>query len=382
MESVRLAAPVHHPALGTPAHPPTNPVLTQALEQLEWGDFQERWEASKRLTELGHEAIEPLIALLETEENDPELCWFIARILGRADRPDAICASIALMNSTESEEVKTMAALMLANCGPLAIEPLAHLLTQPRWQMLAVQALSQTQHPDAIEPLITAAGHSPPEVRAAAISALLQFHDPRILPVLVNGLKDYAAIVRREATIGLGLQIAQKPDLLTEINAIELLKQRLHDLDLSVCQQAAIALSRTRHDRAALALFRTLQSPHTPVVLQVEIVRALGWMESLLVLEYLKEALKLELAIVCQETIWALGRITKPSLKPTCAKILIHWLQSSHPALQQPEVRQAIALELGRLGDRQAIPYIQKLQQDPDERVRIHAGTALLKIKG
>jgi HEAT repeat protein len=99
-------------------------------------------------------------------------------------------------------------------------------------------------------------------------------------------------------------------------------------------------------------------------------------------LEYLKEALKLELAIVCQEVIWALGRITKPSLKPTCAKILIHWLQSSHPALQQPEVRQAIALELGRLGDRQAIPYIQKLQQDPDERVRIHAGTALLKIKG
>ncbi len=380
MESVRFAAPPSRSiAVGSPT--PTNPVLTQALDQLEWGDFQERWDAAKRLIELGAEAIEPLIALLETEEIDPELSWFIARILGQSDRPDAICASIDLMNSTENEEVKTMAALTLANFGARAIEPLKLLLTQPQWQLLGVRALSQTQHSDAIDPLITATDNPQPEIRAAALSALLQFRDPRILPVLINGLQDDAAIVRREATIGLGLQIAQMPDLLANLDAIDLLQQRLHDLDLSVCQQAAIALSRTRRDRAALTLFRVLQSPHTPVALQVEIVRSLGWMESLLVLEYLKEALKLESAIVCQEAIWALGRMTQLSLKPTCSKILIYFWQSSHPALQQPHIRQAIALELGRLGDRQAIPFIQQLQQDSDERVRIHAATALLKFK-
>ncbi|MGB3240628.1 MAG: HEAT repeat domain-containing protein [Geitlerinemataceae cyanobacterium] len=353
----------------------TENTLKIALQALTEGDFQERWEAVKLFSSLGSEAIEAAIELLKTQEDDWELCWFVARILGQSDRPIAIAALIDLLLDNENEEVKVMAATTLANFGECAIEPLTHLLAEPQWQLLAISSLAQTQHPYAIEPLLNVAKDPNPAVRAAVLEALHTFRDPRILSPLVAALEDLSATVRRQATIGLGLRCSEFPP---EVDIVKLLEQRLSDLDFFICQQAAIALSRCGTEAAAQALLRVLQAPHTPVLLQVEIVRSLSWIDSLLSLEYLQQSLNLESSAVCLEAIRSIGQVSQS--KSIAARILLDWLRSAHPALQQPEIRQAVALELGRLGDSQALPDLQKLKNDPDDKVRIHAETAYQKL--
>lgn len=351
--------------------------LTIALEALMNGDFQERWDAVKLFAQLDSEAIDAAIALLDADDDDWELSWFIARILGQSDRPEAIAALVELLATSQDEDVKTMAANTLSNFGERAIEPLTHLLAEPQWRQLAISALARTQHPGAIEPLLSVADDLDPAIRVAVLDALHAFRDPRILPCLVAALEDFSAVVRREATIGLGLRAAEAVTTLWNgLDLVELLERRLSDFNLSVCQQAAIALSRYGTDAAACALFRVLQAPHTPVPLQVEIARSLSWIDSLLALEYLRQSLELPSPTVCLEVVRSIGQVSKPQYRSLCTRILLDWSRSTHPALQHPEIRQTIALELGRLGDSQALPYLQTLKNDPDEKVRIHAKMA------
>ena len=46
--------------------------VSLAIQALEWGDFQDRWEIAKVLPNLGNCAIAPLIAVLEDEDADTE----------------------------------------------------------------------------------------------------------------------------------------------------------------------------------------------------------------------------------------------------------------------------------------------------------------------
>ncbi|MDY6936667.1 MAG: HEAT repeat domain-containing protein [Cyanobacteriota bacterium] len=356
--------------------PAPTPALAAALEILEFGDFQERWEITKQFPQIGTEAIAYLVRLLETDRADIDLCWFIARILGKYDRPEAISASIDLLTTTENEEVKAMAATTLANLGQPAIKPLCRLFGQPQWRAIAVEALAQMREPKVIETLLQAAEDDNPQVRSTAVSALIQFRDPRIPPILVKALEDLSSQVRREATIGLGL----RSDLLGELDLVGLLKKRLYDFELSVCQQATIALSRCNTDSAAFALFQVLQSPPTPEPLKLEIVRSLAWMGSLLAIEYLRQGLQLKSVPVCQAIVSGLGQVEDSRMKRVCASILINWLNSKHPALEDADIRLKVALELGRLGNKQALRPLLKLQNDTNDRVRVHARAAYEKL--
>uniref|UniRef100_A0ACD5GQN0 HEAT repeat domain-containing protein n=1 Tax=Desertifilum tharense IPPAS B-1220 TaxID=1781255 RepID=A0ACD5GQN0_9CYAN len=82
----------------------------------------------------------------------------------------------------------------------------------------------------------------------------------------MQALKHTAAPIRRAATIGLGL----RSDLLAQLDLVSLLQERLWDFNFEVCQAATIALSRLGTPAAAIALARLLQSPQTPVPLQIE----------------------------------------------------------------------------------------------------------------
>lgn len=364
-----------------PATPsPSETTLTIALEALMHGDFQERWDAVKLFAQLDPQAIDVAIELLDADDDDWELSWFLARILGQSDRPEAIAALIELLATSEDEDVKTMAAHTLSNFGERAIAPLANLLTEPQWRQLAISALARTQHPGAIEPLLSVADDPDPAVRVAVLEALHAFRDPRILPRLIAALDDLSAVVRREATIGLGLHAAGGMTTFQEVDLVQLLERRLSDFHLSVCQQAAVALSRCGTDASARVLFRVLHAPHTPVPLQVEIVRSLAWIDSLLVLEYLRQSLELESPTVCLEVIRSIGHFSQPQYRSISARILLDWLRSTHSALDFPEIRQAIALELGRLGDDRALPFLQNLKNDTDSKVRIHAETAYQRV--
>ena len=169
-----------------------------------------------------------------------------------------------------------------------------------------------------------------------------------------------------------------------ELDLVNLLKPLLWDIRLDVCQQAAIALGRLKTDAAAYSLFELLLHPATSVELQIETVRALSWMETATALAYLEQTLIAESNntnyLVCQEIVTVLGRVEKPELKATTAEIAIDLLASNHPAVKSAEIRQSLALGLGKLGDMRALDILIKLLADPDHSVRLHSLSALKQL--
>jgi HEAT repeat protein len=348
-------------------------VLNLALALLEFGDFQERWDVAKVFPKLGPIAIAPLIEILEDDEAEIEIRWFVGRILGEFNHPTVITALVDLLRTAEDEDLAAMAANALSNLGTSAIDSLTNLLAEPESRLLATTALSQIRRPEIVEPLLGIVRDSEVAVRASAIEALSSFHDPRIPPVLLEALNDHAATVRKEAVIGLGL----RSELWEELDLLNRLKPLLYDFNREVCQQAAIAFGRSGQDEAAQALFNVIKSPATPVPLQLDFIRALGWIRTAKALDYLQQALSQVSVEGVQEIVRVLGHSAEPVLKQKAAQILIDFLNSEHPARHTATVKQAIAQAWGQLGQVGTIDALVRLLADPADSVKLHAIAAL-----
>lgn len=351
-------------------------LLELALSALEMGDFQQRWDIAKVLISLGNITINPLIEILEDEDVEDELRWFAARILGEFPHPDVINPLVEFLQTNQDEELKAIAASSLGQMGAVAIPKLTELLKDEQTRLLAVRSLAYIRSKETITPLLTVVQDSQAAVRTAALEALSSFHDERVAPVLLQALEDLSAPVRRAAIVGL----SYRPELCAELDLIAKIQPRLYDFNIEVCCAAAVALARIGDD-AAQHLFTVLISPHTPITLQLEIIRALSWLESLIGLEYLQQALNhLNSATLWQEIVTLLGRVQKPELKTPAAEIILQMVQAAHPATKINSVKSAIALALGQLGYSQATELLNQMQQDPDEFVRLHAIAALNKL--
>lgn len=348
-------------------------VLNLALDVLNAGDFQERWEVAKMFPKLGTIAIAPLIEILQDEDVDLELRWFAGRILGEFNHPTVITTLVELLQTSEDEDLAAMAATTLSSLGESAVDALASLLAEPESRLLATKSLSQIRRPQIIAPLLGIVRDSQVAVRSTAIEALSSFHDPRIPPVLLEALDDRAAAVRKEAVIGLGLRF----DLQEELDLLNRLKPLLYDFNIEVCQQAAIALARLKTDEAALALLDVLKSPATPVPLTYDLIRALGWMETPKSLDYLQQALTGASVECAHEIIRVLGRSEEPVLKTKATQILIDFLNSECSAATATPVKQALAEAWGQLGDVGAIDALIGLLADSEGSVRLHAIASL-----
>lgn len=361
-------------------------VLNWALEILYCGDFQDRWDVAKIFPSLGKPAIVPLIDILQDEDADEELRWFAVRILGEFHDSAVISALVDLLKTSDNEELSAMATTALANQGKSAITALVDLLTQEEWRLLAVRGLAHIRTKETITPLLSVVNDSQVLVRAMAIEALGSFHDPLVLPVLLGALKDVAASVRKEAVIALGV----RNDLKDRLNLVKVLKPLLWDFNLDVCQQAAIALGRLGTDEAAEALFSLWESAVTPLPLQLQAIRALGWVETPQAIAYLKQIFLYDFAnanqqidgqlLIWQEVITVLGQVQKNNLIPIATQVLIDLLNSSHPAINLAEIRKKIAISLGLLADPQAVVCLQNLLSDRDSVVQLHAIAALRKF--
>ena len=374
----------------TPAHAPANVdrnpslpttaeivvLLELAIAVLEAGDFQERWEIAKLLPGLGDRAIAPLITLLQDETANLEARWFAVRILGSYSHPDVIRALMDLLQASDSEELSSMAAESLANLGTTAIAALTDLLAIDDTRLFAVRSLAHIRHSETIAPLLTVVRDPDATVRAITIEALGSFHDARVPPVLVNALHDENATVRQVAVEGLGF----RHDLTLPLALVTLLSPRLRDTNAAVCQQAAIALGRLGTDAAAEALFAVLKSPQMPLPLQIEIVWALTRIGSAIALDYLRQALPLSqqpaAQPLCQALITAVGQWEVAEVKPQAAQLLMATL-ATPLVVDQPALRQAIALGLGQLGQPDALETLMQLLADEVMGVRLHAIAAL-----
>ena len=356
-------------------------LLELALSILEMGDFQQRWDIAKVLRQLGNIAILPLIDILEDEDAEEDLRWYAVRTLGEFQHPDAIVSLVELLKSSENQELKAMAASALGQMGTLAITALTQLLAEDETKLLAVRSLAYIRTQETITPLLTVVEDAQAVVRSATLEALSSFHDQRVPPVLLNALDDLAAPVRRAAVQGLGF----RPDLSTELDLVARLQPRLCDFNLEVCCAAAIALSRMGTEEAAQHLFQVLISPNTPLKLQLEIIRALVWVETLSGLKYLQELLEHTTSeMLWQEMITVLGQVQQPQLMTPAAEILLDILQSQHlVTVGNPwgaRIKSAIALGLGQLGNNQAVEPLILLLADTNPIVRLNAIAALKKL--
>lgn len=354
-------------------------LLELALPILEMGDFQQRWDITKVLTQLGIIAIPPLIEILEDEDADEELRWYAAKTLGEFQHPDVIRPLVELLKKSDDEELKVMAATALGQIGTPAVAALSELLNQEQTRLLAVRSLAYIRTPEIITSLLAVVQDTQPSVRTAAIEALSSFHDERIPPVLLLALDDVSATVRSAAVIGLGF----RSDLCTELGLVTRLQPKLYDLNLEVCCAATVALARMNCDEAAKQLFQVLLSPHTPIALQLEVIRALIWVETLSGLAYLQQSLlRITSQELWQEIVTVLGQVQKPQFTTVATEILLDMLQRQHPATKITSIKNAIALSLGQLGNKQAIEPLTLLLSDPDEVVRLYAIAALNKLTG
>ncbi len=347
-------------------------LLELALSILEIGDFGQRWDISKVFTYLGSMAIPALVAILEDDTADEELRWYAVRILGEFKSTEAILPLVELLQNSDDEELRIMAASALGQLGTSAIQALSELLNDDSTKLLATRSLCYIRDTTTIVPLLTVVQDANVEIRAAAIETLSSFHDERVEKVLVLAVSDEAPTVRREAILGLGFRF----DLRDKYNLVNLIQPQLYDSSPEVASAAVMSLSRLGGDTAAQYLYEVLMA-QTTEQLKLETIRGLGWLGSILGLEYLQQAFnQVESVTLQQEIVTVFGRVKQPDLGFKATQILLDMLES-HPAMEIGSIRSAVALSLGQLGTKAAIEPLIKLSGDTDEQVRLHALASL-----
>jgi len=356
-------------------------LLDLAIDALISGDFQQRWDVAKLFPKLAVGNVEgviaPLIEIVRDEEEDEELRWYAARILGEFNQPRAISTLIELLKTADNDELTAMAATALGQIGNSAIAALSELLADEETRLLAVRSLAHIRRSEIITPLLSVVKDPDATIRAVAIEALSSFHNADIPPVLLQALDDIAANVRREAVIGLGF----RSDLRDELDLVNKLVPKLYDFNIGVCCAAASALGRLGTDTAAKGLYQVLQSPHTPLNLQLECIRALGRVSTISSLQYLDNCLhEQSLLTLWQEIVKVLGQVEQLNLTLAAAQILIEALKSPQIANLPESIKGAIALSLGFLGDIRAIDPLIALLATSDSSVRLHVIAALQQV--
>ncbi|MEM8779570.1 MAG: HEAT repeat domain-containing protein [Cyanobacteria bacterium P01_G01_bin.49] len=348
------------------------------LQILETGDFQQRWEVAKLFPKLGTQIIDPLLNILKNEAINLDCRWFICRILGEFNDTRVILALVNLLQTTEAEELSTIAAETLGKIGINTIDSLEQLLTNNHHKLLAVKALGQIRHSETILPLLRVVDDPDSNIRAIAIESLGSFHQADLMPLFINSLKDPVAVVRKEAIITLGMQ----PEFKEEFEVVEQLTPLLWDLNLEVSQQAALALGRIKDPVAIEALVTRLQSTFTPISLKQEIIKALNWIGNTQGLDALKQFLwqQEESLEIVQTIIILLGDQTTATLKKQATQILIDFLKLEKTIIKEKQIKQVIAASLGELGQAIAINALNILVKDSEKTVQLHAIAALKKI--
>ena len=358
-------------------------VIDLGIEVLQNGDFQEKWDIDKLFKQIGKPAIAPLIEIIKDREIDLEQRWFVTKILAEFNSEEVLETMGNIIVSSEPVDLQEIAAETLASFGDSAIDLLTDLLAKPKSRLLAIKALAKINCISIIPALLTVVKDENNEVRMIAISALNNYCDSRIPIVLISALKDKVAKVRKAAIIGL----AGYANLHQELGLVKLLQALLWDINFEVSQQAAIALGKIGTNSAATALCELLKTTAVPVFFKIDAVRALGRIETQVSLEYLQNLLGYNFLVkvndwaqIVNEIIIALGKLEKPELKPQATNILIEFIASGNPNLENICVKKSLALTLGYLGNIHALEYLIQLLEDGDNSVILHSVAAMKKL--
>ncbi|MEL6159960.1 MAG: HEAT repeat domain-containing protein [Cyanobacteria bacterium J06627_32] len=378
--------------------------IDEALEPLIKGDFHSRWDSAKqfsrRFAHLGDCIVPYLIHHLQSQ-SDPDIQWFLIRILSQFDRPAVVEAIAHILVSSPSEDLQVEAGKALTTLGASAITTLSRLLAAEvpgEQRLLAARALAHIRRSATIEPLLSIATDPNSQLRAIATEALGSFHSPRVTPILLNALNDEPAICT-EAIRALG----RRRDLLGSTDLVTPLKKCLYAVDEAIARESAIALGRLGDESAANALGYILTQPIAASV-KIAAVRALAWLGTPVAIQLLTETFSCDslrvAPAVTREIAKALGQTRSAPLKPQAAQPLIAWLQAQQPSapdnatrhaapnlaapnLAAPNLatlKQAVVSALARLGQIDAIDSLIPALADPEPRIKMHVLSALHQI--
>ncbi len=292
------------------------------------GDFQERWEVAKIIAEFEAIAINPLADIILNENQELELRWFALNILGKINTPKddqaIILILVKLLEITKEDELINSAVEIFIKQGKKAIVILSCLILVDEYKLIATKALITIPSASIIEPLLSVVNDQNWEIRLKALEGLSNFKDERITQILIQALQDTNSNIRKEAIANLPSRIK---DNSTEI--VSLLTPLLSDINLEVCQQTAIAISRIKTPLITNILFDTLIKNTTPQPLQIKIIQCLGWMETVESLNSLSQALNIlsEEALII-EIINILGRMDKQKWGNLANEILLEFYNS------------------------------------------------------
>lgn len=378
------------------AAPTAATVLDLALDLLDQGDFQTRWQVAKLIPALGKMAIAPLVHRLasigwaDDDEADWDLPWFIVRILGEMQDPAAGVALINLLQTTPDADVASMAALALGKLGVIVLPRLAELLRSPSTRRYAVQTLAHLQTPAAINLLLSVTADPDPAIRMMAIDALSRLPVPNLAEIIIPALADPDPQVQRVAVIAAGLQASQLP----EAPLVTALQTHLLTGEPAVAQEAAIALGRLGTPAAVEVLTAGLFQP-LPLARSLTIVRELARIASEPALAALETYVldtssatvglpPLDRIAVSQEIARLLGQVETAAAKAQAAAILLRLLTTTNYPAGQPsydqEILPVIALSLAHLGHTPAIAPLQQHLAHASDRCRLHLLTALKQL--
>jgi HEAT repeat protein len=355
-------------------------VLDLALQLLLQGDLEQQWTIAKIIPKVGEIALQPLLEIVNDPDIDLEDRWAAVRILGAFSQPQSIEALVFLIQQDEDPELTAIATGALAQIGTPAISAVTELLVpdgsgSSSQIALAVGILARIRHSQTIEPLLQLVDDPDPQIRSLVIEALGSFHDPRIPPLLISKLTDVSASTRTAAVVALCL----RGDLATELNLLDRLQPLLFDLNLEVCEATARGLARVNDPGVVPVLAKVLGSQQTPDRLKAAVILAIGWIGTQPAIDTLIAALATT-APFAPELIIAIGKTECD--RTYASQQLVTYLRSSHITTTplQSIVKQQIATALGNLGNLATVPDLEQLLTDPDDRVRLHAQTAIAKL--
>lgn len=353
-----------------------NSMMQHALQVLTTGDFQSQWDVSKQFVELGPQVIKPLTEVVQDTSLDWEARWFAIRTLGAFKQPQVIALLAQVMAHETDEELSGLAASTLAAMGEEAITTLTNLLSLQAQRKLAVKALAQIRKSPVIAPLLSVVQDPDPDIRYLAVEALSSFHDPQVTPVLLNALEDPVNQIRKTAIVALG----RRSDLVVPCQLVETLHPKLWDIDLGVCQGAAIALGRLGQNEAVEPLTTVLFSEHTPESLKLDVAEALGWLQTQTSIEALCNGFEQASSQVRQRIIQTLGKTDDGPLRSISAHFLIGLLTREDWPQLTAGVKQSVALALADLRWSEAFEPLIQLLIDNHAGVRFHGVAALKQL--
>jgi HEAT repeat protein len=355
-------------------------VLDLALQLLLQGDLEQQWTIAKIIPKVGEIALQPLLEIVNDPDIDLEDRWAAVRILGAFSQPQSIEALVFLIQQDEDPELTAIATGALAQIGMPAISAVTELLVpdgsgSSSQIALAVGILARIRHSQTIEPLLQLVDDPDPQIRSLVIEALGSFHDPRIPPLLISKLTDVSASTRTAVVVALCL----RGDLATELNLLDRLQPLLFDLNIEVCEATARGLARVNDPGVVPVLAKVLGSQQTPDRLKAAVILAIGWIGTQPAIDTLIAALATT-APFAPELIIAIGKTECD--RTYASQQLVTYLRSSHITTTplQSIVKQQIATALGNLGNLATVPDLEQLLTDPDDRVRLHAQTAIAKL--